>query len=135
MASKKGMTISIKPEDVVFTSIQKSKDNYNSARMVVKVGDKAYMSVGVEWEGETIPAMAMDMMGTLTAGEITPNTIVAGREADYEEYEMAAAKDSKKEDKMKKDKKDKKDGKDGKDGKDEKEDKMDKFKKMKKDKK
>lgn len=92
MASKKGMTIKISPEDVVFTSIQKSKDNYNSARMVVKVGDKAYMNVGVEWEGETIPAMAMDMMGTLTASEIEPNTVIAGREDDYDEYEVGAAK-------------------------------------------
>jgi len=92
MASKKGMTIKISPDDVVFTSIQKSKDNYNSARMVVKVGDKAYMNVGVEWEGDTIPAMAMDMMGTLTAAEITPNEVVVGKEADYDEYEVSAAK-------------------------------------------
>ena len=92
MASKKGLTINIKPEDVVYTSIQKSKDNYNSARMVVKVGDKAYMNVGVEWEGDTVPSFAMDMMGTLTASEITPNAIVAGREIDYEEYSEGAAK-------------------------------------------
>jgi len=96
MASKKGLTISVKPEDVVYTSIQKSKDNYNSARMVVKVGEKAYMNVGVEWEGDTIPSLAMDMMGTLTAAEITPNTVVEGREAEYEEYEAAADKMPKK---------------------------------------
>jgi hypothetical protein len=88
MANKKGLTINIKPEDVVYTSIQRSKDNYNSARMVVKVGEKAYLNVGVEWEGDAIPALAMDMMGTLTANEIAPNTIVAGREADYAEYEV-----------------------------------------------
>jgi len=92
MASKKGLTINIKPEDVVYTSITRSNDNYNSARMVVKVGDKAYMNVGVEWEGETVPTFAMDMMGTLTAGKIEPNTVVAGREVDYEEYEEGAAK-------------------------------------------
>jgi len=96
MASKKGLTINVTPDDVVYTSIQKSKDNYNSARMVVKVGDKAYMNIGVEWEGDTIPSLAMDMMGTLTAAEIAPNEVVAGKEADYEEYEAAADKMPKK---------------------------------------
>ena len=101
MASKKGMTINVNPDDVMFTSVQKSKDNYNSARMVVKVGDKAYMNIGVEWEGDTIPAMAMDMMGTLTAAEIEPNMVVPGKEADYDAYEAAEDKMPKKK-KMKK---------------------------------
>ncbi len=93
MASKKkGLTIKVAPDDIVYTSINKSKDNYNSARLVAKVGEKAYMNIGVEWEGETVPSFAMELMGTLTASQIEPNTIVEGKENDYLEYEDGAKK-------------------------------------------
>lgn len=86
MAKSKGLSISVKPEDIVYTSIQKSKDNYNSARMVSKVGDKAYMNISVEWEGDTVPSFAMDLMGTLQASELETGRIVEGRESEYAEY-------------------------------------------------
>jgi len=104
MASKKkGLTIKVAPDDIVYTSINKSKDNYNSARLVAKVGEKAYMNIGVEWEGETVPSFAMELMGTLTASQIEPNTIVEGKEDEYNEYEEGAKKcGSPKKPKMKK---------------------------------
>jgi hypothetical protein len=87
MASKaKGLNINIKAEDIVYTSIQKSRDNYNSARVVSKVAEKSYMTVSVEWEGDAVPAFAMDLMGTLVASEMAAGKVVAGREGDYAEY-------------------------------------------------
>ena len=85
MASKKkGLTINISPDEVMYTNISKSKDGYNSARIVVKRGDKEYMSISYEWEGEGVPGFALDLMGFMQASEIKPNVIVD--EKAYAEY-------------------------------------------------
>ena len=80
MASKKikKMTITIDPEQVMYTNISKSKDGYNSARVVVKTGEKEYMSISYEWEGSDIPDFAMNLMGFMQA-----NSLEIGKE--YEE--------------------------------------------------
>lgn len=77
MASKK-FSLNIDPEQVVYSTISKSKDGYNSARLVVKAGDKEYMSISYEWEGDTIPEFAMNLMGFMQA-----NSLEMGKE--YEE--------------------------------------------------
>lgn len=122
MASKKGLSISIKPDDIVFSSITRSRDNYNSARLVTKVGEKAYMSISVEWEGDSVPSFAMDLMGTLQANEMKAGKVVDGKEEEYGEFlsrEDSAVppwlKDKDKKGKDKKDKDKKKKGKDKKD--------------------
>lgn len=74
MANKKKMSISIDPEQVMYTNISKSKDGYNSARVVVKVGDKEYMSVSYEWEGDSIPDFAMNLMSFMQANKIELGT-------------------------------------------------------------
>lgn len=68
MAKKKGFNIMVDPEKVVHTTISRS-DDYSAARMAMKLGDKAYMSVSVEWEGDMIPDFAMNMMAMMTANE------------------------------------------------------------------
>lgn len=83
MASKKGFNVNVDPEKVVHTSITRTKD-YSSARMAIKVGDKAYMTIGVEWEGEVIPDFAMNMMQLAQANEIEVGGVVEGMEEDYE---------------------------------------------------
>ena len=85
MASKKGMTIKIDPDQVLYTNISKSKDGYNSARVVVKVSEKEYMSVSYEWEGDAIPEFAMNLMSFMQANamEIGVNE---ERAAEYEEF-------------------------------------------------
>lgn len=124
MASKKGLSISIKSDDIIYTSITKSRDNYNSARLVTKVGEKAYMSISVEWEGDAVPSFAMDLMGTLQANEMKAGKVVEGREEEYGEFlsreesalppwlkdkdKKGKDKDKKGKDKKDKDKKDKK---------------------------
>lgn len=70
MASKKGLTVKIAPDEIMYTSINKSKDSYNHARLVAKIGDKVYMNISVEWEGsEAIPSFAMDLMTLITASK------------------------------------------------------------------
>jgi hypothetical protein len=125
MASKKGMTIKIDPDQVLYTNISKSKDGYNSARVVVKVSEKEYMSVSYEWEGDAIPDFAMNLMSFMQANEIESG-VNEERAAEYEEF---AAK-SKKPPFWKKDDDDEKDGDDKK--KDKKDDKKKKDKKGKK---
>ncbi len=85
MASKK-LTINIDIGTVIYTSITKSGDNYNSARLVAKIADKTYMNITVEWEGNDIPSFAMDLMGTLKANAMTAGKVVVGREEEYGEY-------------------------------------------------
>jgi len=128
MASKKGMIIKIDPDQVLYTNISKSKDGYNSARVVAKVSEKEYMSVSYEWEGDAIPDFAMNLMSFMQANEIE----LGVNEERASEYEEFAAKNGKKPPFWKKDDDDEKDGDDKK--KDKKDDKK-KDKKKKDDKK
>ena len=86
MASKKALKIEVKVEEIIHSSITRSRENYNSARLVTKVGDKAYMSISVEWEGDSVPSFAMDLMGTLQANKMTAGKVVEGKEEEYGEF-------------------------------------------------
>lgn len=79
----KGLNIKVAPENIMYTNISKSKDGYNSARVVVKVGENEYMSISYEWEGSGVPAFAMDLMGVMKASEINNNEVVASYEEEY----------------------------------------------------
>jgi len=83
-AKNKGLNISINKDEVMYTNISKSKDGYNSARVVVKRGDKEYMSISYEWEGDGVPGFAMDLMGFMKASEIEPNKVL--NEEEYASY-------------------------------------------------
>lgn len=83
--AKKNMSISIDPEQVMYTNISKSKDGYNSARVVVKAGEKEYMSISYEWEGDSVPDFAMGLMGFMQANEIKTGIVEEQAEA-YDEY-------------------------------------------------
>ncbi len=78
--------VSIKPADVVYTSINTSRDGYNSARMVMKVADKAYLSVGMEWEDSTIPDFVLEMMTFMKNSGMETSGVWEGKEKDYEEF-------------------------------------------------
>jgi hypothetical protein len=82
MASKKKMSVNIDPDQVMYTNISRSKDGYNSARVVVKTGDKEYMSISYEWEGDGVPDFAMNLMGFMQANEIKTGVV----EEHAEEY-------------------------------------------------
>ncbi len=68
--AKKGMTIKIDGDNVVYSNISKSKDGYNSARVVVQVGEKEYMAISYEWEGGGVPDFCMDLMGFMKANSL-----------------------------------------------------------------
>jgi len=115
MASK-DMTIKIGADQVMFSNISKSKDGYNSARVVAKVNEKEYMSVSYEWEGDSVPDFAMNLMSFMQANEMGSGVNSLGDE--YAEFAAKSKKPPfwKKDDeeeeedpKKKKDKKDKKD--------------------------
>ncbi len=80
--AKKDMTIKIAADQVMFSNISRSKDGYNSARVVVKIADNEYMSVSYEWEGSSIPDFAMNLMGFMQANNIESGTV-------YEDDEYA----------------------------------------------
>ena len=119
MASKKGMSLNISPEQVMATSMRTTKGGYNSASMAVKLGDNEYMSISYEWEGNNVTDLAMDFMSFMQANKVE---IEAAVEAHKDE--MAAKKgkmppwmnkDEEDEEDMEDDKKSKKDKKDKKD--------------------
>lgn len=88
MAAKKmkDFSVSVNPEEVMYTSINTSKDGYNSARMVIKKGDNEYMSISYEWEGNNIPGFAMDLMGFMKSNNIETSGIWTGKEEAYQEF-------------------------------------------------
>ena len=79
----KKFAVDVMPEEVVHTDINKSKGGYNSARIVAKKGDKEYMSINYEWEGDHVPSFAMDLMSFMTASEMEIGTTV--KEEDFKE--------------------------------------------------
>jgi hypothetical protein len=86
MAKMKDFTVSVAPDDVMYSSISTSKDGYNSARMVCKKGEKEYMSISYEWEGETVPGFAMDLMAFMKRNNVETSGIWEGKEAAYLEF-------------------------------------------------
>jgi len=84
--AKKAMNIKIDPEQIMHSGISVSKDGYKSARMLVKVGEKEYMNVGYEWEGEGVPSFVMDMMSFMKSNAEAVEKAKEEHAADYKEY-------------------------------------------------
>lgn len=87
MAKAKDFVISIKPEEVVYTSISTSKNGYNSARMVIEMGKNEYMNVSYEWEGDKIPGFAMDLVGFMKSNNVEKSGIWEGKEEAFKKFE------------------------------------------------
>jgi hypothetical protein len=85
MASK-GLNIKVGRDDISYTSISKSKEGYSSAFVGVKMGDDAYMSVNVEWRGDAIPDVVMDMMGFIQSNEKEIAEAIEANKEGYETY-------------------------------------------------
>jgi len=86
MAKKKGFSVNVDPEEVMYTNISTSKDGYNSARMVIKKGDSEYMSISYEWEGSGVPGFAMDLMSFMKTNNVEKSGIWKGKEEAYEKF-------------------------------------------------
>ena len=89
MASKKGMSLNISPEQVMATSMRTTQGGYNSASMAIKLGDNEYMSISYEWEGQKVTDLAMDFMGFMQSNK---EVITASIEAHKEETVAAKKK-------------------------------------------
>lgn len=85
MAKSKKFSVNVDEEDVMYTSISKSKDGYNSARIVVKKGDKEYMIISYEWEQGT-PDFVMNLMGFMQANNVETSGVWPEKEEAYVEY-------------------------------------------------
>lgn len=98
MAKKKdkNFSISVNPDEVLYTNISTSKDGYNSARMVIRRGEKEYMSVSYEWEGKGIPGFAMDLMSFMKNNSMETSGVWPEREEAYEEFAKKKCKPKKK---------------------------------------
>jgi len=105
MAKKNNsFNISIDPSNVVYTGISKSRDGYSSARMVVKSGDKEYMSISYEWEGAGVPDFAINLMSFMKSSGMEKSGVWKNQEEAYEEYSKKKCKPKK--ESKKKEKKD-----------------------------
>jgi hypothetical protein len=92
MAKQKNMSINIDPTQVVYTSIMKDKSGYNSARMVIKAGDKEYLQISYDWEGGGVPDFAMNLMEFMKNNNMETSGVWPTQEKAYIEYEDAAKK-------------------------------------------
>jgi len=84
--AKKDFNIKVKAEDIMYTNISTSKDGYNSARIVIKQEDKQYLSISCEWEGDNIPAFALDVMGFMKANKVETSGVWEGQQEAYAEF-------------------------------------------------
>ncbi len=91
MAKSKKFSVNVDSEDVVYTSISKSKDGYNSARIVVKTGDKEYMIISYEWE-EGTPDFVMNLMGFMQANNMETSGVWPEKEEEYATYKEQRSK-------------------------------------------
>lgn len=82
----KTFDLKINPEVVVYTTISTSKEGYNHARIVSKTGEKEYLSVSYEWEGEKIPEFAMNLMDFMKRNSVEKSSIWPGKEEAALEY-------------------------------------------------
>ncbi len=92
MAKSKKITINIDGEEVIYTNISKYKDGYNNARVVVKKGEKEYLTVSYEWEGNHIPDFVMNLMGFMQANNIETSGVWPEKEEEYATYKEQQSK-------------------------------------------
>lgn len=78
--------VSLKSNEIVYTNITSSKDNYSSARMVSKIGEKTFLTINIDWEDQQIPDLVMEMMMFMRNSGMETSRISAGKEKDYEEF-------------------------------------------------
>ncbi len=82
MAKNKGMTINILPEEIVGSEIVKSGD-YRYASIGVKKGDKEYMRISYEWQGEGVPEFVMAIMSWMSSNKEIIDPLKKERAEEY----------------------------------------------------
>lgn len=64
----KALVLKIMPEEIVGSEIIKSGD-YRYASVGIKKGDKEYMRISYEWQGDTVPEFVMGLMSWMSSSE------------------------------------------------------------------
>ena len=82
-ANKKTMTLSVNPDQIMYSGIRRSKDGYNNAGFEAKLGEGEFVSVSYEWKGDGIPDFVFDLMGFLQSNK---EEVTASIEKHAEEY-------------------------------------------------
>ena len=86
-AKKSGdMNIKVMADQIMHSGISVSKDGYKSANLLVKVGDKEYMSISYEWSGEGVPDFVMNLMSFIQSNEEEIEKSKKEKANEYEEY-------------------------------------------------
>jgi len=85
-SKKKNFDISIIPNEIIYTTISKSIDGYNSARIAVKKADKEHIFISYEWEGDYIPDFALNLMSFMKSNKVDASGIWPNKNDEYEEY-------------------------------------------------
>jgi hypothetical protein len=83
MASKKGLTLSIAPEEIMGAEVTKSGD-YRYASVGIKRGDNEYLRIAYEWKGDGIPEFVMSLMSWMQSNK---EEIEAKKDEHKEEYQ------------------------------------------------
>lgn len=91
MATKKDMMIKVSPDQIMHSGISRSKDGYNSAGFMAKLGESEYMNVSYEWRGDNVPDFIFDLMSFIQSNKATIEESTAALAEEY-----AAKKASKK---------------------------------------
>lgn len=87
MASKiSNFVVNIDPKEVMYTSINTNKDNYNYASIVIQKGENEYMNISYEWRSGGIPGFAMDLMSFMKTNNVETSGVWEGKEKCYEEF-------------------------------------------------
>ncbi|RLI62849.1 MAG: hypothetical protein DRO67_06780 [Candidatus Asgardarchaeum californiense] len=68
-AKKNGLSITIAPEEIIGSEINRSGE-YRYASIGVKKGDNQFMRISYEWKGDAaIPEFVMGIMGWISSAE------------------------------------------------------------------
>ena len=84
MAKNKDMVIKISPDEIVGSEIIKSGD-YRYASVGVKKGDKEYMRISYEWQGDTVPEFVMGIMHFMSSNKEEIDPLKEERAEEYKE--------------------------------------------------
>jgi hypothetical protein len=77
-------------EEVMSTSVYKSKSGYNYASLNIAKGEDQYINISYEWKGNDIPDLAMDILSYMQVDNKT-NKTVATVEAEEKLIKESAA--------------------------------------------
>lgn len=77
------LSLEVLAKDIVYSSISTSKNGYNYASITVKKGYNEYINISYDWEGDTIPSFAMELMALMKSNKVETSGVWPGREEDY----------------------------------------------------